>query len=367
MAVESALHRTGFSSKQIADRTSLPKARIDELLNGAVPSMRELRALSTGLQIPISYFSAPESERSQKLRMQFRATAKSKEGIDYSVRKVEAFVSSALKLLPVRNGAPNLVNLSETRQSADEIRLLLGYDDPFAPMFDLPQRISEQDGIVLTLLNKSRFEGISLLEGNYLFVFVSPRFSPRMLFTLAHEIGHAVHGDFASGEPIFDLPSEIGNIRKSKTRERLADKFASDFLLPEIALARFLVSLREQLGIGENEPLGDIEILYLAIFFGLSFDAAAMRCENLGLLPEGGAYSLSSYLRKNHGSPEKRASSLGLPDRQPLEFPRLGGLLLEKVEEALSLGDVSSGWVSENFDISLSQLLDLRRHRRSHN
>ncbi|WP_369027251.1 helix-turn-helix domain-containing protein [Qipengyuania sp. RANM35] len=365
MAVVNALHRTGFSSEQIAERTSLSRARIAELLNGAVPSMRELRALAAGLQLPLSYFSAAESERSEQLRMQFRATAQSKEGVDHSVRKVEAFVTSALKLLPVRNFGPELANFENIFSGADDVRFHLGYDDPFMPMFDLPQRVARQDGIVLSLLNKSRFEGVSLIEGNYLFIFVSPRFSPRMLFTLAHEIGHAVNGDFAAGEPIFDLPSAIGNIRKSKTRERLADKFASDFLLPELALAKFLRSLRRQLGIMQHEKLGDIEILYLAIFFGLSFDAAAMRCENLGLLPEGGAFSLSNHIKKNHGSPEKRAASLGLPKRQPIEFPRLSGLLLSKIEEALSLGDVSSGWVSENFDISISQLLDLHRQRRS--
>ena len=367
MAIDNALHRTGFSSEQIAHRTALPKARVDELLIGAVPSMRELRALSSGLKIPISYFSAPESEKSRQLRMQFRANAQSKGGIDQSVRKVEAFVTSALKLLPVRNVGPQLAYLENDDQRVDVVRSLLGYDDPFTPMFDLPQRIAGQDGVVLSLLNKSRFEGVSLVEGNYLFIFVSPRFAPRMLFTLAHELGHAVNGDFLAGEPIFDLPSEIGNIRKNRVRERLADKFASDFLLPELALANFLQALRGELGIGQNEPLGDIEILYLSIFFGLSFDAAAMRCEALGLLPEGGAFSLSSHLRKNHGSPEKRAASLNLPKRPTIEFPRLSGILLGNIEEALSLGDISSGWVSENFDVSISQLLDLRRKRRSHN
>jgi len=297
--------------------------------------------------------------------MQFRATAQSKEGIDQSVRKVESFVTSALKLLPVRGTGPQIANLQPQSRRASEVRLLLGYDDPFAPMFDLPRRIGSQDGVVLSLLNKSRFEGISLIEGNYLFIFVSPRFAPRMLFTLAHEVGHAVQGDFAGGEPIFDLPSDIGNVNKSKARERGADRFASEFLLPEIALASFLHELREQLGIGKDEQLGDIEILYMAIFFGLSFDATAMRCENLGLLPKGGAFSLSSHVKKNHGSPEKRAVSLGLPERPELYFPQLGGLLLDNIEQAISLGDVSSGWVSENFDISISQLLDLRRRKRT--
>lgn len=365
MTVDNALHRTGFSSKQIADRTSLTKERVDELLSGAEPSMRELRSLSSGLQLPMAYFSSTESEKSQQLRMRFRATAKSNAAIDHSVRKVESFVTSALKILPLRESVPGLANVGFGYQKSNKIRSFLGYEDPFDQMFDLPQRINAQDGIVLSLLSKSRFEGISLLEGNYLFIFVSPRFAPRMLFTLAHEIGHAVHGDLASGDPIFDLPSSIGNIGKRNLRERRADEFASEFLLPEVALAGFIHSLRKQLGIGRGEPLGDIEILYISIFFGLSFDAAAMRCENLGLLPEGGAYSLSSHIKKIHGSPEKRAMSLGLPERSKLYFPRLGGELLKRVEEAISFGEISTGWVCDNFDISISQLLDLRRQRRS--
>ena len=326
--------------------------------------MRELRVLSVGLQVPIGYFSGPDSSKSNSLKMQFRATAKSKDEIDHSVRKVESFVSSALQLLPIRHEIPAISSLGDGYRKASAARRMLGYDDPFAQMFDLPQRVSNLDGVVLSLLTRSRFEGVSLVEGNYLFVFISPRFAPRMLFTLAHEIGHAVHGDLVGGEAIFDLPSEIGNLRKSKIRERRADSFASELLLPELALAKFIYSLRDQLGIGQKEPLGDIEILYLARFFGLSFDAAAMRCEDIGLLPEGGAFSLSAHIKKNHGSPEKRASSLGLPPRPEVHFPPISGTLLATVEHAVSVGDVSMGWVSEKFDISIAQLHDERRRRR---
>ena len=156
MPVDSALHRTGFSAQQIAERTSLSEVRIEELLEGASPTMRELRALSAGLQLPTSYFSAPESEKAHELRMQFRATVHSKEGIDHSVRKVESFVTSALKLLPVRNEVPKIANLDDGLRNASAVRSLLGYRDPLDQMFDLPQRVGAAEGVVLSLLNKSR-------------------------------------------------------------------------------------------------------------------------------------------------------------------------------------------------------------------
>lgn len=358
------LHRTGLSAAELSSRSGLRVEAIVDLLDGSEPSMSQMRAIAHGLRVPLSFFAEKEGSRTDGLRLHFRSTMNSSGGVDLSVEKVAKFVSAALEVLPTRSEAPWLVNLSDQfppDEAAEACRSALGLQGPAGSMADLPGLIGNLDGVVLTKLKASRFEGVSLFQDNYLFIFVSPRFLPRMLFTLAHELGHAALGHLNANEPIFDLPTSIGNVAKSKKKERDADDFASKLVLPKSGVGAFLSQLRRSLNIPSGEGLGDIEIIFLARFFGVSFEVAALRCEKLGLLPPGGAYSLARHIKEKHGSAEKRAEQVGVPARQNLEFKYFSTNLLNVIRERLDLGYISSGWVSENFDISIPELMCLNR------
>ncbi|GAB7553905.1 hypothetical protein NRB_34150 [Novosphingobium sp. 11B] len=236
--------------------------------------------------------------------------------------------------------------------------------DSASPLEDLFSKVGSIDGVIISLLKDSRFEGVSLISGNYLFIFVSPRFKARMLFTLAHELGHCIAGQVKEGEALIEGASEIGNYKKSGRNERFVDLIAGSILVPEEGILRFLGYVRSQYEIDSAAPLGDIEILLLARFFGVSFDVAAKRCEDLELLPSGGAFSLADELRKRHGSPEKRANELGLPPRVDPDFQFTSRWLAEAIIAALDEGSISAGWAADRLGISISEMIASHQMRR---
>src|SRR4030095_16854249 len=194
--------------------------------------------------------------------------------------------------------------------------------------------------------------------------FVSPRFPPRMLFTLAHEIGHLITHHRANKEfACLDFLNTTGRIkRSSKKTESFADGFASCLRLPRAGVGIALKKVWE-LGKSTSSAIGDVEILYLSRIFGVSFQAAAVRCEDLSLLPRGGAISIYEELVKNHGSPEKRAEEIKLPPRPKIEFPTVPRHLLDAAIRKIQAGEMSVGRASAALNLSIADIL--ARHAES--
>lgn len=113
--------------------------------------------------------------------------------------------------------------------------------------------------------------------------------------------------------------------------------------------------VRETLEVSSPE-IGDVEILLLARMFGVSFEVAARRCEDLELLPSGGATSLTAQLKKDYGNPEQRAEKLGLPDRAKTTFPAVSKNLVAAIIEKVRSGEKSVGWASDNFGLSIGDI-----------
>jgi Zn-dependent peptidase ImmA (M78 family) len=278
---------------------------------------------------------------------------------------VAGFVEAALRVLPRRGGPPDWLGelrlaeqtFPEAHRLAHRFRALFLPQRPDDPLIDLPQVLADAAGVVIGGLRLSRYEGASVVTGGYGFVFVSPRFPARMLFTLAHEIGHIVAHHGRGDTAVFDSTKQIGAWRHRTLDERFVDAFASVLLLPERGVALALKAIRQALGVSSGD-IGDVQILYLARFFGVSFEVAARRCEQLELLPEGGAISLTEALRRDFGSPEKRAEELGLPPRPEIRLPKVSDNLLLPLVAQIETGTVSAGWAAERFGLSIGELFD---------
>ena len=338
---------------------------------GASARLSEVRALSSGLRVSKHFLAPPKSADSQsaQLRLLFRSTPQARANLDLTVERVSDYVAAALTVLPPRHGLPEWLDaFSIEQESYSAARVLAStFRDAFfegdmsSPIQELPLVLSNAPGVIIARIKESRFEGISILRNNYFFVFISPRFSGRMLFTLAHELGHILAHRDKLINPLMEGAASIGNFRKSIKSERFVDAFASCLLLPDQGVFQFLTVFRQQRGIPLNSPVGDIELLLLARFFGVSFDVAAHRCEDLKILPAGAAFSMSDHLRKNHKSPEKRAEELGLPGRETIEFPVLSSALSQELLRGIERGEISIGWASDHFGVSLSELLEMHR------
>ncbi len=210
------------------------------------------------------------------------------------------------------------------------------------------------DGLIVSQLKNSKYEGASVAAGGYLFVFVSPRFPARMLFTLGHELGHVVaHHSLQSAH--LDLASNIGSFRNRA--EGFADAFSSAFLLPSQSVGGALHEIRRIIGATSDE-VGDVEILILARLHGVSFAVAARRCEDLDLLPVGGAASLTEYLRRHYKSPEKRADALNLPPREVVHFDAVSPVLMKYVHASIARGTTSPSWIADRLSTSIESIYD---------
>lgn len=358
------LRNLNVPASEIAGRSNLSEERVRAIMDGAPASVADLRALSEGLKIPIRAIVAPPAK---DLALLFRSTTKSSSSEGYGTEeKVAEYVEAALRILPkpgpdiaraFREIGPKQENFEEAEALALKFRQTFLpqklWDDPLT---ELP-RILDHLGVIIGRLRRSKYEGASLVSNGFQFVFVSPRFSGRMLFTVAHELGHLLaHHQRQDAKPIFDLISDIGGNKREKRAEAFVDAFASALLLPKRGIGQTLHFIRAHHKIPSGSPIGDIELLFLARYFGVSFETAAYRCERLKLLPFGTTKALSDHLKKEHGSAEKRADSLNLPPRASIELPILPNVLRRPAIESINAGEVSAGWLSEKLDISLQNL-----------
>lgn len=369
--VVKVLRALALPAQEIANRTRLSEQRIEQILGGGAVSTADLRALARGLRLPMRAFSKGSLETSERpaVNMTFRslprATADKHEP---TFERLYSFVDAALKVLPIRDGLPRWLDHfprqpDETYENAELIaksfREMFLADPLSSPVTELPAILQQLDGVVLSTLRNSKYEGASLSIGGYVFIFVSPRFKGRMLFTLAHELGHVI-AHHENRNVVFDLPSDVGN-RRSKS-ESFVDAFASCLLLPEQGIGRALMAIRTAIG-KQAGPVGDIEISYLARFFGVSFEAAAWRCEALGLIPEGGASSLVAHIKAEFRSPERRADQLHIPTRPDIDIPLIDKRLLAAAFDKVSREEISPSWLASNLGVSLSAIYNLHSER----
>jgi Zn-dependent peptidase ImmA (M78 family) len=351
--------------RDIADKTSLALQRVEELLQGDKAALSELRAISAGLRVPMHVLARGQRpSESAPLAPLFRSVRGAGADLDVTLERVATFVEAALELLPEREQAPSWLrdfkvgpaSYAEADRIAKQFRALVYQHPDDEPAINLPAVLGGLEGVVVTRLLYSRYEGISLIAGNYCFIFVSPRFQGRMLFTLGHELGHVLAHHKSGGDAIFEQAGQIGTFGERSRREAFVDAFASCLLLPDVGIGKALKAFREHYSV-TSRNITDREISLLARFYGVSFDVAARRCEDLGLLPRGVGLAISAKLKKEFGSPEKRAEQLGLPPRQRVFLPPISGQLAQSISHAIRVGQASIGWVTDRLGLSIGEVL----------
>jgi Zn-dependent peptidase ImmA (M78 family) len=346
---------------------------VEELLRGGKAALSELRAISMGLRIPMHVLAQGERpSESALLEPLFRSVRGASADFDITLERVVTFVATALELLPKRGALPDWLSQFDvgepTYKEADRLSKhfrALAYAHPDdEPAVNLALVLGNLEGVVVSRLLFSRYEGVSLIAGNYCFVFVSPRFQGRMLFTLGHELGHLIAHHVSDTEAIFERAGQIGTFGEHSRREAFVDAFASCLLLPDIGVGKALHAFRSHYG-GDAERITDREILLLSRFYGVSFDVAARRCEDLKLIPAGAGFAISRELKKQFGSPEKRAEELDLPPRQQVILPAISAHLATAISQAIRRGDASIGWVTDRLGLSIGEVLAINAESNS--
>jgi Zn-dependent peptidase ImmA (M78 family) len=363
------IKESGKSLSRISKVSQIPEARIVEILDGAEPTLAELRNLASAIGFSLSDFALGTSQK-RPVALLFRQTmGELKTSQLPTVDLLSSQMERSLELLPstrtphwMKSFEGSHETYPDAERDAETFRHLFFGRDQVSPILRLPELVIEKMGVLLLIAQRQRIDGASAIIDEIPFVFVSPRFPPRMLFTLAHEVGHLVaHHQPGTDFAIFDVEKSIGTIRPRRDkRDRFADAFASCLLMPVAGVGIALKKIREIYKIQEDR-IGDVEILLLSRIFGVSFQVAALRCETLNLLPRGGAISLYEEICKQHGSPEKRAEQLQLPPRPEVKFPCVPPRLLEAAVQKIKKGEISIGRASAALNVSISSLVEANR------
>lgn len=324
-------------------------------------SFEQLNQIASKLKVSLTQFLA---ETNEKISFHFRSSVSSisqlivNEKVGFIIDSIHPIVSkySEPSSIPDRQQSQFSQN---AEFAAGVIRSALLNDNYGRPLMDLASLICSKLNIFL-IINDMGADGVSAFIDGYAYIVISPRkFAPRMLFTLAHELGHLVLQHHDNGLQIDFSHVGVFNSTFKNTLESFANAFASDVLMPRPVFGRVLLEIKKS----NNVPKGliaDLEVLLASQYFGVSFEAAAMRCEQLGLLPGGGARSMYQAVCKQYKNPELRGNRIGAERRELPIFPVAASTnVLFAMFRAIEEGEISSSRAANSLGIDLPKLLDL--------
>jgi Zn-dependent peptidase ImmA (M78 family) len=348
--------------EKFSARTGLSLERLRDIQRGSSATVGEAERIAKALKIDLREL-ASASTNTGGIDFFFRdAQHKS----DFLVAtKLSSRIASSMKLLPERDIAgpwwlgqfrKDELSFETAEENARAFRRLFANDDQLGPLLRLPEITVNTMGVLLFLIGSERIDGASTFVEGIPYIFLANRFAPRMLFTLAHELGHLlVQRDARVPSLNVDTIAERKKSAKNII-EFYAHCFASSLLMPSRGVGITLQQIRAH-NKSPDQELGDLEISFLARIYGVSFYVAARRCEDLKLLPRGGAASLEHALRKKFGSAEKRGELANLPTRPEISFPGVPEPLLVSALARIKSGEISIGKASEVLGISVLDLL----------
>jgi Zn-dependent peptidase ImmA (M78 family) len=359
------LAQHNISLDEAALKSGIPLQRLQQALAGDPLSLGEMRKLARSLRIRLG---KPSLRRKKSHDVQF-LLRRGVKGLNASnAWLIDSLASEVATVVDIANGLPTntawinqFPKVAQTPENAEALaqvfRTIYFGNDQQNPLLVLPEIVTESLGLFVLVTKELPIEGAAVRLNDYGLILLAPRsFYPRMLFTLAHELGHFVarHHESTIDFADLDLENDIGSWRRSQSPiEIFADSFASALLLPAGAVARTLKTFREMHAI--TGELGDVEISLVARFFGVSFEVAGRRCEDLGLLQRHAARAIYEKVTAEHKSPEKRAEEVGLPERPKVSF-RPSKQLLRAATDKVKAGEISSGRAAEALHVTISDL-----------
>jgi len=204
-------------------------------------------------------------------------------------------------------GEPSSQSIHDAERLAGVVRGYLGVGDE-SPLRDL--RVLLEDGLAVRTFvaeRAGRLSGASIHHDKIGGCVLVTRASvAHMRFTLAHELGHLLAHRKRDGHV------DLERAGRKPPEERFADIFAAALLMPTRGVRERFTSIREA-----SQEISDVDVLYLARAFGVSYPAMTYRLQNLRLVTP----SLAEQLRAQHAAspvgPERRAREANIEQRFP--------------------------------------------------
>lgn len=355
-----------LTMEKAAKKAGMTPERFEQVAGGARATLGEMRGIAKALQVPVSSLMEREREAAEPIKMLFRQTLEQREAIEVASH-VDVLSAQVRDALSIARGLRSdltwldiFYGMEPTPDNAfafaDMFRQKFGGIGDLEPFPELA-RVLAALGVLLLFSRDPSVEGVSAIVDGHAIVIIGPRtFRPRMLFTVAHELGHLVahHGHRDQGYAHLDKEADWSHSPR-RAEEKFADAFASAVLLPQHGVLSALKVVREHLGIS-NQPLGAAEIAWIAHLFHVSFEVAARRFETFGLLPVSGARAFYQRLQDDFKNPEKFAADVGVPARQELVIETTPALM-QSAAAKVRAGKLSLGKAAELLNVPVSAIV----------
>lgn len=280
--------------------------------NEDMPGSRVLIALAEALGVSEDYLLSDEELVLERIEFRKRAPSTREEATIEAriIHLLERYlaVEDLLQLPSVDwekpRGAPYPVNdLHDAEDSARSVRdaWCLG-TDPIPKLAEL----LEERGIKVLSLDLDDIDGMAAKvrrkdrEAARVIVVRKNTWAERKRFTLAHELGHMVIAPGPGVDP-----------------EKAANRFASAFLMPADAMRAEVGARRSSISVGE--------LVALKRRLGVSVQAIAYRCKDLGIIGKG-AFSQLFRVFTSRGwrsHPYKEPDTISPEREEPRRFERL--------------------------------------------
>ncbi|MFI5565608.1 helix-turn-helix domain-containing protein [Amycolatopsis japonica] len=327
-----ARKRRGFTLKRLADEIGVSAQSLSNAENGRqAPSPATLEALSKVLDFPVAFFGQSEPVEISLDQVSFRARTKTSArardaalGAASLIVELHRWIDARFKLPGV--DIPTLDQRMSPELAAAHVRARWGLK-PGAGIANIVHLLEAQGVAVYSLPPEyADVDAFSFwLDGKAFVLLNTLKSAERGRFDGAHELGHLV------------LHEQVLGGTKSRAEEKEADAFASAFLMPADSIHRVF----------HCSPTVD-EIIQNKARWRVSALALAYRLHELGIVSDWG------YRRA-----VVELGQLGYRSGEPSGIVRETSLVLRKILSSLRSNGVSYRQISEELNISLSELKEL--------
>lgn len=268
--------------EDLAKALDVKPGRVIEFEGGVVlPTFRQLTLMAAKLDRPLGFFFAPPPaapDVPQTADFRGRGDDELPADLAREMRRAEQYRDAMLDLggAPSRRITTGAIGWQTVAVRAAALRQSFGLWDTFVPpesqnnqVFNFWRGMLEENGVLIfqtTGISLDTFRGLSVHHDELPLILVNGADSAAgRTFTLFHEVAHLI-----------SRTSGLCVLRESVDEEALANSFAANFLMPELAVRNHLS--------GPQEPMAAAG--QLACHFKVSPLAAAVRLRRLDVIDD---------------------------------------------------------------------------------
>ncbi len=348
----------GLTQEEIAKKLKIGRPRYSDIENGKRDiQLKDLYRFAEFYNRPINYFIKENLFTDNGFKVLFRKTAGDK-AIAHAVTEFENLCEKMCELENISNysiKAPVCPDYEFERNRerywgryyAERERRSL--DVGQAPLHNLARILEEERGLKIFHLPVPPGRGVYGMftygpkMGGCILINSNPVQGNR-LFSLAHEYAHYLFHK----EKLGIISTEL---ERNSSVEKTANAFAANFLMPEAAVKNLFTSKTKKDANAED-------ILFLADYFGVSFQAMLYRLNNLRLVNNAAKEEL---INNTSIAAIRKSTGFAEPDGRKEKFP---GLYKHLAFKAFLQGKLTTSRFAEFLEIPLYQAMEIGKSLR---